>query len=136
MSVLIPDPTYPGNLSWKELRLLRKQTAQFIAANQVNLSLMRREYVSDGAGGVEVDDEATISEQAFRHIQQAAGRFSLEKRTIDGETVTPSAVLLGKYDADMKAGDRYSLEPDKWYRIVFVREDRRYETQGEVVFDG
>ena len=138
MSVLIPDPTYPGNLNWKELRLLRKQTAQFIAANQLDLELKRQVVVADGAGGVEVDSTSTLSAQAMRLIQQAAGRFSLERRTIDGQTVTPNYVLQGKYDADMKVGDTFTVgaEVDKYYEIVWVREDRRYQTIGEVVYRG
>ena len=138
MSVLIPDPTYPGNLNWKELRVLRKQTGQFIAANQLDLELHRPTYTSDGAGGQEQGDDTVLSAQAMRLIQQAAGRFSLEERTIDGQTVTPDYVLMGKYDADMKAGDTFTLgaEPDKYYEIVFVREDRRYECIGEVTYRG
>ena len=137
MSVLIPDPTYPGNLNWKELRLLRKQTAQFIAANQVDLALHRPVFNDDGAGGIERDDDQVLSAQAMRLIQQAAGRFSLERRTLDGQTVTPNYVLMAKYDADMKPGDTFTMgDPDKYYEVVWVREDRRYKTEGEVVYRG
>lgn len=135
MSVLIPDPTYPGTQSFKELRLLRKQTAQFIAANQLDLVLLRPVWAVDGAGGQVQTGEDILVAQAMRLIHQAAGRQSLEDRTLDGATVTPTYVLQGKFSANMNTGDYFLIDTVR-YDIVFVREDRRYQTIGEVVRRG
>lgn len=135
MSVLIPDPTYPGNLNWRELRLLRKQTAQFIAANQSNITLKRPAYVDDNQGGEINDHDDLIAEQPLRLIAQASGRQSLESRTIDGQVITPNYVLLGKYTANMENGDWFTVDGIR-HDVVFVRPDKRYEVVGEVMRNG
>jgi len=135
MSVLIPDPTYPGNLNWKELRLLRKQTAQFIAANQSNIVLKRPVYVDDDQGGELNDHDDLIDEQPLRLIAQASGRQNLETHTIDGALVTPNYVLLGKYTANIENGDWFTFDGIR-HDVIFVRPDKRYEVVAEVLRRG
>ena len=116
-----------------ENEVMRKQTASFIAIYPQAISLVRAVMVPDGSGGVK-GTLSTLAAQTFRQITQATNT-SVFRRTIDGEEVQPDFVLLGAWDADVKIGDWYMKEGAK-HEIVYVREDRRYETWAEVKYRG
>lgn len=117
----------------EDLVTLRKQTTDFIGYNPKSVQLQRKTTTADGAGGVKYTIN-TLTAQTFRQITQptSTGVF---RRTIDGQEVNPEFVLLGEYNADIKFGDWYYVDGAK-YEIVYVRDDRRYETWGEVAYRG
>ena len=116
-----------------ELEVMRSQTKQFIAHYPKDISLQRADMVSDGSGGVKATLE-TLPAQTFRQITQPTNT-QVFRRTIDGQEVTPDFVLLGEYDVDVKDGDWYMADGRK-FEVVYVRDDRRYETWAEVAYRG
>ena len=116
-----------------ENEVMRKQTKEFIAIYPQSLVLTRSEMVSDGSGGV-VGTLTSLPAQTFRQITQPTNT-QVFRRTIDGEEVQPDFVLLGEYDADVKIGDWYMKEGAK-HEVVYVKDDRRYQTWAEVKYRG
>lgn len=58
------------------------------------------------------------------------------RTTSEGETATPEYVLLGMYDANMQRWDKFVLEDGRRFEIVFISENRQYQTKGEAVYLG
>lgn len=58
-----------------------------------------------------------------------------ERRTVEGQSLTPEFILIGQHDADIRNGDWFYIEGTK-YEVVFVRPDKTYETVAEVVYRG
>jgi len=114
--------------------VMRKQTTAFIAVYPQSIALVRTAMVSDGAGGVVSSGPSPLPAQIFRQITQPTNTQVL-RRTIDGEEVQPDFVLLGEWDADVAVGDWYMKDGAK-HEIVYVKEDRRYETWAEVKYRG
>jgi hypothetical protein len=117
----------------EDLATLRKQTAEFIGYNPVIINLQRATTESDGAGGVR-RTLGPVGDQTFRKITQNTST-AVFRRTIDGQEVQPEFVLLGMHSADIKNGDWFYQDGIK-YEVVYVRDDRRYETWGEVAYRG
>lgn len=130
--VIIPDPDTGRDPI--ELRVNRRQTLAFIAANKEDITITRGGgRAPDGAGGwtkVPVGDP--IPPQAFRLIPQGG---NVQARNIDGEQIKPAYVMIGAHDADIKIGDTFT-HSSRDYDVIFVREDRDYETWAEVVHRG
>jgi hypothetical protein len=116
-----------------ENEVMRKQTKSFIDEYPQSIVLVRADTESDGAGGVK-STLAPLPAQTLRQITQATNT-GVFRRTIDGEEVQPDFVLLGEWDADIANGDWYMKEGAK-HEIVYVRDDRRYETWAEVKYRG
>lgn len=116
-----------------ENEVMRKQTKSFIAIYPQQISLTRPDMVPDGSGGFKHTLD-TLSPQTFRQITQPTST-DVFRRTIDGEEVTPDFVLLGEWDVDVKSGDWYMKDGGK-HEIVYVKDDRRYETWAEVKYRG
>ena len=116
-----------------EEQVMRKQTKAFIAVYPKQIALQRADMVADGSGGVKATLE-TLPAQTFRQITQPTNT-QVFRRTIDGQEVTPDFVLLGEHDVDIKPGDWYMVDGLK-HEIVYVRDDRRYETWAEVAYRG
>lgn len=116
-----------------DLLAMQRQTKQFIDENPITVNLQRDSLIPDGAGGHSVTPNP-VGNQVFRMISQSTSS-AVERRTSDGQLVSPEFVLLGEYDADARNGDFYMLDGIK-YEIVYVRFDRRYETWSEVAYRG
>lgn len=130
--VIIPDP--PGVVDSTELRVLRNQTTHFINENPEDITLLRGgTRTSDGAGGWSVAPGPAIPTQTFRLIIQQKGENA--SRNIDGEDIHPEYVLIGQWDASIENGDVF-IKDERNYEVMFVRDDRRYETWAEVVYRG
>ena len=84
----------------------REQTRKFIAENPVNVVLTRRTKVADGAGGSR-DTTLALPAQRMRAIPQRSG-VSVERRTVNGVTVTPDLVLQGEHNCDIQRGDWFT----------------------------
>jgi len=117
-----------GELKWQ-----RKQTLAFIAADARSISLDRRVRTSDGAGGFVNGPPTTLAAQTFRLLPQEDGATA--RTTAEGETATPEYMLLGRWDADMERWDEFKIGTRR-YQVVFISENRQYETKGEVLYLG
>lgn len=112
-----------------ELAVMRQQTNDYISWNPVDIVLHRSILVEDGEGGFEPapGSPEDIVSQTFRLITQNES-VNVVSQTIDGEEINPEFVLLGEYNADVKAGDWFTLaDPEIVYDVKFVRDNRNYE---------
>lgn len=117
-----------------ENEVMRKQTTEFIAVYPQVIALVRTAMESDGSGGFKTVGPNPLGPQTFRQITQPTNTQVL-RRTIDGEEVSPDFVLLGEWNADVQIGDWYMKDGAK-HEVVYVKEDRRYETWAEVKYRG
>lgn len=117
-----------GELKWQ-----RKQTEAFIAADPRSIALDRRVRTSDGAGGFVNGALTTMASQTFRLLPQEDGATA--RTTAEGETATPEYMLMGRWDADMQRWDEFRIGTRR-YQVVFISENRQYETKGEVLYLG
>lgn len=110
-----------------ELQVMRQQTADYIQWNPTTITLHRPIMAEDGEGGFEQIGEDPVAEQTFRLITQNE-TVDVVSQTIDGEEINPEFVLLGLYDADVQAGDWFSLaDPEIVYDVKYVRDNKNYE---------
>lgn len=114
-----------------ELKVLRYNTQEFIAADSREVVLLRSTRVSNGTGGTRPSPAVPQPAQTMRVLPQAAST-AVERTAVDGQVVTPSWVLLGTFSADMKRGDRFALADGSTGEVVYVHEKRQYQVKGEV----
>lgn len=95
-------------MSPAELSLHRRNTAAFIAADPVAITLSRRTRVSTGAGGYK-DTYAALpgAPQTLRMIP-AQDKIP-EIKTSSGRIVKPEYTLLGTWNSNMQEGDRFTF---------------------------
>jgi hypothetical protein len=119
----------------KENEVLRRQTKQFIEEYPMEILLQRSDMVPDGSGGFKATlGTVPAGAQTFRQVTQATNT-GVFRRALDGEEVQPDFVLIGEHDADVRIGDWYMKDGAK-HEVVYVRDDRRYETWVEVKYRG
>jgi hypothetical protein len=116
----------------RELAVLRKQTAAFIADHPVQVTMVENVRAPNGKGGFTVTPTPR-QPQTFRKIPVNAGQTST--RNVDGEEVQPKYVLLGAWDTAVADGDTFVIDGHN-YRVDFVRDDHRYETWVEATYVG
>lgn len=116
-----------------ELRVLRKQTTHFIKQNPTDVTIERAgNRVPDGQGGFTQVPGAPGTPQRMRKVIQGG---NVATRNIDGVEITPAFVFICEFDADIRTGDEFELGGLE-YHVIFVRDDRRYETWAEVAQRG
>jgi hypothetical protein len=119
-----------------ELAIQRQLTAAFIAADYIQVTLMRSVWTSDGAGGEVKGASAPIAPQKARLIPQSDGASSGPSQgrlTSDGEIVQPSYMLMGSYQFDVQRWDQFTVDGRR-YEVVFINENRQYEVKAEVAY--
>ena len=116
-----------------ELSIQRRLTAEFIKSDSVDVVLYRSAPVADGKGGTVKGSPAPLPEQCMRLIPLGDG--ATERFTANGQAVQPQYMLMGSYDADMQRFDSFTLDGVR-YEVVFVNQNRQYETKGEVYYRG
>jgi hypothetical protein len=111
-----------------ELKVQRKISAAFIAADPVIVILERHNRIGDGAGGFR---SVTVPQppQRFRLIPQEDGATA--RVTAEGETATPEFMLMGEYDCNMQRFDEFELNSTR-FQVVYI-DNRQYEIKGEVI---
>ena len=117
-----------------EARIQRKLTLAFIASDSASFTLVPTTYASNGSGGRKRVDSPARLPQSMRLIPQS-GTVGTERETLDGMVVQPTYVLLGEWNAGMARGDRFTYGGTR-YEVVWVHENRNYETKGEVITRG
>lgn len=88
-----------------ELRIQRKNTAAFIAANPTSLVLFRQQKVRTKAGGYEMVT-APLPAQTVRIITQT--EQSAYTQQTDGQVRLADYVLLTAWDADIRKDDTWT----------------------------
>jgi hypothetical protein len=117
-----------------ELAVLRRQTAAFIAANPVQITLNRNVRTPNGKGGFTVSPTPQ-AEQTFRRIPVGQGQTQVSSRNVDGDEVQPKFVLIGYWDANIGNNDTFTLD-GRNYNVDYVRDTSQYETWAEVTYVG
>lgn len=117
-----------------EVRLNKKQTAAFIAANPIKLRLIPRTKVNSGSG-VKLVDEAPRAEQTFRLIDQTR-TFGPDPGTVqtgDGQQRKAEFQLLGEVGVQLGLYD-YWIDPEGIrFEVANVIYDNPYEVRAQVV---
>lgn len=117
----------------QENRVNRRNTTYFIDQHPMTVPLTRPgKRVADGAGGYTTDPGPEVVPQKMRKIIQGG---NVASRNIDGQEITPAFVFIGEWDADIKTGDEFKIDNIE-YHVIYVRDDRRYETWAEVAQRG
>lgn len=129
----MPIPAGPGSVTSAEIRVQRDLTREFIRADEDAVNLYRRAKVPNGSGGYRLADPIPLTAQPMRLIPLQSG--ATERHTLDGKLVEPGYALLGVWDADMQRGDEFTVNGRR-YQVVFINENRSYETKGEVTYLG
>lgn len=116
-----------------ELAAQRLLTKAFVEADVIIVTLVRSEWVNDGAGGSYAQNPHSLAPQRMRLIPLQDKQQ--ERFTSNGEQVQPGYKLLGLYDADMQRWDTFVLGGNR-YEVVWVNENQQYQTKGEVAYRG
>lgn len=120
-------------LSATELKAQTRITKMLIAADPIEVELLRRSRTADGAGGIAVGAPVAQPVQTFRLLPQEDGATA--RTTAEGETATPEFMLAGMPDCDMERFDEFTLADGRRFQIVYV-DNRQYIVKGEAVFRG
>lgn len=115
-----------------ELAIQRKQTSAFIDADPIMVTLVRRERVSDGAGGKVPGPAVPQFPQRLRLLPQEDGATA--RTTAEGETATPEYMLLCPSDANVQRFDEFTIGGRR-YQVVYI-DDRQYEVKAEAIYLG
>lgn len=135
MTILFPPPPVPPSPQpTAEVRALRSQTREFILADMRLVSLWRTTFRPNGTGGYVPDELIGIYEQEMRLIP--TNSLSITRERVDGTVVTPTWVLLGEYNAEMRQGDMFFMPDGQVAEILTVEEKQTYQTKGEVILHG
>lgn len=116
-----------------ELELQRRLTLGFLLADAQQIILQRPVRTSDGAGGTVVSSTISLPPQTFRLLPSEDGATA--RTTAEGETATPEYMLLGRWDADLERFDEFQIGGRR-FQVVFITENRQYESKGEVTYLG
>lgn len=120
-------------VSATELAAQRGLTAAFVSADAEPITLLRSEWVSDGAGGEVRQNPEPLPVQMLRFQPRQDGGSPRE--TADGQQVVPMYTLVGPHTADIDRWDEFTLHGNR-YEVVFVYENRQYEVKAEVAYLG
>lgn len=131
---VLPAPAVDGSAS-REVRINRRVTEQFIKADPVVLELQGHTLVKKAGGGRKLEpNEGKKSAQMFRLIPQTDVQPSVQ--TPDGIQLTPTFVLLGRFDADLNRWDTFELNGHSYQVVSTVRPEHsimnRYEVKADV----
>lgn len=118
----------------EELLVQKATTRAFIAADAEDVVLMRRERVPDGAGGYLKNPPSALTPQRCRVIPSTSSR-QVERTTLDGKVVVPSAILLGEDDLNVAIGDRFIGWGAEW-EVVHVHERQAYQRKADLIRHG
>lgn len=112
-----------------EQEMRRKATVDFIEPEPFLLTLRRRPLIPDGAGGYKRGPEVPLAVQTMRLVS-SNNQLPL-KSTVDGREVQPEFLLVCRWDADVAAGDLFTLDATR-YEVLFVYPNRTDATRAEV----
>ena len=117
-----------------ELDVQRYNTAAYIDSDATDIVAIPRQRGSDGAGGLVWSNPPPLPAQRMRIVTSTRVNQTT-RSTVDGEEVSPDFLLIGYWDADIKAGYRLLINGDL-HEVVYVNADLQYEVLAEVVRRG
>lgn len=118
-----------------ELQINRENTAAFIAANPVVLTLTPRTKERTPAGGFKTIIGTPKDPQQLRIIETTGRTAPPQVKTQDGQLRDVAYWLLGPWDAKMQKGDTWPADDGTgriWYVADVIRSNQ-YEVRGIVV---
>lgn len=139
MPLNVPPPTQePFSDLAPEIRIQRKNTHRFIAADPTDVSLTPRVETKTAAGGTAIADGLVRPPQRFRVIPA-----SHTERPSPGAAAPASGqqrrhdfTLLGEWDAVMEPGDWWQDERGERWVIDEMVPHNGYETRGLITSFG
>lgn len=135
-TVIVPfppaAPASPAGNAY-ELEINRRNTTAYIASDPTDVVFRSRARVSDGEGGFTMSDGDLLPAQRVRIVTPRT-TTAVERRNIDGEVVTPEAMLVMEWDAAVEEGWTFTHDEREW-EVVFVTDDfaGKYQKHAEVV---
>jgi hypothetical protein len=116
-----------------ELEMLQRTTKSWLESDGETITLSRVTSIADGAGGFGRDTPTARSPQPV--VLESSNRQLPQRRTVDGIEVQPEYTMVGMWDADINRGDWFYKDGIK-YEVVFVDDDKSYQTTAEVIYRG
>lgn len=114
-------------------RVTRKQIDAVIETDPRPISLVRSDFLPDGAGGLIRSNPVPLAPQWGKLIEST---LQLPTRiTEDGRTVRPTKVLVMGYKADVKMGDTFE-DRNAIHEVVYVDPTKTVKTSCEVIVNG
>lgn len=131
MSVTIPDPATGSYIDPNELRVQRRLTSAFIAADKKDIALRRSERTPTATGGYKVGPPDPLPAQAGRILP--SNRQLPEREKPDGTLAQPSHVLMMEWDSDMQRWDTFEDDGHD-YILLWVQEKHAYQKKAEILY--
>lgn len=133
MTIIIPEE--PGTPDAREIDYQRINTKIFIDSDPVDILLTHHIRSRSDEGGFTTTPAVAASSQIFRLIPQQDVMSSVQ--TPDGVTLTPTYVLLGEWNCDMRQWDTFEVNGVKFVIVSPIRPDSSleeywYERKGDV----
>lgn len=117
-----------------ELRVNRRNTLAFIAANPSEIVLIPAVKVKTASGGTRIEDGTPRAPQTLRLIDQSGPASSNPgvQSALDGKQRLVIFQLLGPYDAVIEVGDHWFIGTTR-YEVTDVLPFNGYEIRAQVV---
>ena len=90
----------------------RRQVDAEIKADPVDIILMRKTKVADGAGGWKWSDEAPLRPQQVTIVPAKRRLSDMLVNTELGDVVNAPYIVLGRYTLDIQRGDHFTWNGD------------------------
>ena len=118
------------------MRINRKNTEEFIAADPLSLTLRARAASRTPSGAYAQETASERPEQVFKLIMQSPAGSSIEQRTEDGTERQLDYILLGSWDAQVAVGDFWDDEAGQRFEVKAIVPRNGYETRAVVEAHG
>lgn len=109
-----------------ELKIRRRQIAQFIREDPTSIRLVRREKIELN-GGWKWGPEVTLPEQITRIVPAKRRYGDATTNTEAGQVVNWPYILLGRYDMDIQEGDTFTYQGER-FQVKSIEQDRDERT--------
>lgn len=129
-------PPIPVWALTEELRINRINTAAFIAADPLTLTLQVRGSARTPSGAFAHERQAERSPQTFKLIMQSPAGGSIEQRTEDGTERQVDYILLGEWDAAVDVGDYWFGDDGSHWEVKAIVPRNGYETRAVIEAHG
>ena len=116
-----------------ELQINRENTAAFIAAKPVMLTLTPRKKVRQNAGGFKFENQEPRAPQQLRIIETRSETTPPQVKVQDGTLRDVAFWLLGPWDAHVEQYDHWFAADGRHWSVADVVRSNEYEVRGVVV---
>lgn len=102
---------------YTEVQLRRRLLLSFINADPVQISFVRFEQTSDGAGGWVRNNPRTLAAQTMRLVPYKRRLTTLTMHTEHGDIPDVQYSLIGRWDCDVQRWDE-CIYNGAWYKVM------------------